>query len=112
GKAPVDGKVHRGWGGAPPGAERDRRLWRQCRDRAVQDRNHLEVHTRLALCALCRGTALDRVVLRARLLPFPVSARWCAGFLCLSAPEHLSQSPPVMRKSLPFVRAFVSVAGY
>ena len=63
------------------------------RDRAVQDRDHLEIHPRLALCALRRRAAGHRAVLGARLLPLPVPARrrarrrsiGCTSSICSSA---------------------------
>ena len=86
-------------------------LGRHHRDRAVQDRDHVEVHPRLALCALCRRAAGDRAVLRARLLPLPVSARRRAGFPRPAAPDRPAQAAPRMRQSVPFVRALVPGAG-
>ena len=82
------------------------------RDRALQDRDHLEIHPRLALCLLCRGAAGDRPVLRARLLPLPVSARrragvrstGCISSICSSAVPNAASPCHLCERSCP-VRA-------
>src|SRR5205823_1079961 len=68
-EAPVDGQVHRGRGRAGVGADGDRPGGGDPRDRAVQDCDHLEIHSCLALCALRRCLAGNRAVLGAGLLP-------------------------------------------
>ena len=72
-------QVHRGGGAADPCVCLDRER-RECRrDRAVQDRDHGEVHPRLALRRLCARTARHWPFHRTRLLPLLVSARRRAG---------------------------------
>ncbi|MEZ5889408.1 MAG: 4Fe-4S binding protein [Xanthobacteraceae bacterium] len=48
---------------------------RPCRNRAVQDRDHAEIHARLAVCRLCRGAARRRIGYRTLFLPLSLSAR-------------------------------------
>ena len=80
-------------------------------DRAVQDGDHLEVHPRLALPALCGRLARDRTVLRARLLPLSVPAGRRARLPRPAAPHRSSQAAARMRQSLPSVRAVMSGPG-
>jgi NosR/NirI family nitrous oxide reductase transcriptional regulator len=105
--APVDGQVHRGGRGARARAVRPRRRRIGDRDRAVQDRDHLEVHPRLALCDLRGDPAADRPVLRARLLPLPVPARRRARGPRPAAPRRPPQAASRVRQPLPSLRAIL-----
>ncbi len=89
----------------------DRRLRRDHRDRALQDRDHLQIHPRLALCALCRRAARHRAILRAGLLPLPVPARRRARRARPAASDRPAQAPAGMRKPVPAVRTLVPGAG-
>jgi NosR/NirI family nitrous oxide reductase transcriptional regulator len=108
--APVDGQVHRGGRGDRARAVRPRRRRIGDRDRAVQDRDHREVHPRLALRDLCGHPAADRLILRARLLPVSVSARRRARGTRPAAPRRSPQAASRMRQPLPSLRAVMSGA--
>ena len=89
----------------------DRSCGRDARRSSRSRPRSREVHARLALRALCRRIAGDRAVLRARLLPLPLSARRRARRPSTGCISRSAQAPARMRQSVPSVRTFVSGAG-